>query len=169
MTNTIINPKINIKMKKFLSMMAIAALLLTFAACGDDDEPAAPVIPSELESVYTDITQTHYSFEIDMDEDSCGVDFYNVRFSIGATQSPPFKHIKIEAPLSRQGNVYTYQGTNIVPKLYMSGVGVPMSEFIVTNYKVVVDLDRMTYSIYFECHGGSYSDSGSVRLPQSQD
>lgn len=151
-------------MKKFLPMLAFAAMLCVFASCGDDnDEPNVPPTQT-LESVYEDATDTHFTFDIDLDKDSSSIYLYNVIFTIGEAQSPAM-NIRIDAPVTvdKKGKVFTYAGTDIVPFLLRGTTPTPMPTFIVTNLTCTVNTTDKTYSMFFNCHGGEYSSSGKLK------
>ena len=151
-------------MKKFLTMLLMtAAMLFVCASCGDDDEPNVPTTQT-LESVYLEPTDTHFTFDIDLDKDSSSIYLYNVIFTIGDAQSPAM-NIRIDAPVTvdKTGKVFTYAGTDIVPFLLRGTTPTPMPSFMVTNLTCTVNTADKTYSIFFNCHGGEFSDRGKLK------
>ena len=151
-------------MKKLFSILFIATMLgMVFTACGDDkDEPVVPT--QKLESVYTSETDTHFTFDIDLNKDSSSIYLYNVVFTIGEAQSPAM-NIRIDAPVTvdKSGKLYTYAGTNIIPYLLRGATPVPMPSMPVTNLMCNVDTKRKYYEMYFECHGGSFAANGDLK------
>lgn len=151
-------------MKKLLPALLFAALCLTFTACGDDKDEPIVIDTQKIESVYENETDVHYVFDIDLYKDSSSIYFYNVKFTIGERESPAMT-IRIDAPVTvdNTGKIYTYAGTNIVPFITMGPVPVPAPDFIVTNLTCTVNTKDKTYSMYFNCHGGEYADSGKLK------
>lgn len=156
-------------MKKLLFMFAFVAVLFAFTACGSD-EPEIKDPTLGYTSWYSDHaapTDTYFDFNlVKNDTGYATVRMYNIQFKIGTRLSPKF-NIRVDAPLTKKGNVYTYEGNNLVPFVVMAGVDVPAAQFIVTNFKVVVDVEKKTYSISFNSHGGSYSNSGTISSAQN--
>lgn len=114
-------------------------------------------------STHTDESQEYSVFNLEKNDNGCAtVELHNVVFTIGDKKSPAFQKIRIDAPMTNEGNVYTYEGTDITPFLSMNGVDVPVEQFKVTNFKAVVNVENKTYSIFFNCHGGEYKKSGTV-------
>ena len=151
-------------MKRLFSILFVATMLgMVFTSCGDDkDEPIVPT--QKLESVYTSETDTHYMFDIDLNQDSSSIYLYNVVFTIGEAQSPAM-NIRIDAPVTvdKSGKLFTYAGTNIIPYLLRGATPVPAPSFIVTNLMCNVDTKRKYYEMYFECHGGSFAANGDLK------
>ena len=153
-------------MKKLLPILALAAMLCAVASCGDDkDEPVVPD-PQTLESVYQDATETHYTFDIDMDRDSSSIYLYNIVFRIGDAVSPAM-NIRIDAPVNvdKTGKIFTFAGTGIAPYLLRGTTPVPMSgdAYLVHNLTCTVNTGNKTFNIAFDCHGGHHSDSGNLK------
>ena len=149
-------------MKKFLPMLLMtAAMLFVCASCGDDDEPNVPTTQT-LESVYYAETDARYMFDIDMNKDSSSIYIYNIKFS---EQMPVTVNIRIDAPVSvdKTGKVFTYAGTDIVPFLLRGTTPPPMPDYLVTNLTCTVNTAEKTYRIFFNCHGGEFSDSGKLK------
>ena len=151
-------------MKKIFPLLLLAALCLTFTACGDEkDEPVVPT--QNLESVCENaLTDTHFTFDIDLDKDSSSIYLYNVVFKIGERESPPM-NIRIDAPctVDKTGKVFTYAGTDIIPFLLQGTTPVPAPGFVVTNLTCTVDTKNKTYDMFFNCHGGEYKDTGKLK------
>lgn len=143
--------------------MMIAALSLVLWSCGDDEksEPVSPV--QNIESVCDNPdTDTHFTFDINTDNELSSIYLYHVSFSIGERQSPAM-NIRIDAPCTASGKVFTYQGTGLVPFLMMGATAVPSPDFMVTDLVCHVDVEHKTYDIYFKCHGGEFSHSGKLK------
>lgn len=151
-------------MKKLLSALLLAALCMSFTACGDDDEPVTPDPVQNLESVYQNETDARYVFDIDLDKDSSSIYLYNVKFTIGERVSPPM-NIRIDAPVTvdKSGKVFTFAGTDIIPYLLMGTTPVPSPGFMVTNLTCTVDTKEKTYDMFFNCHGGEFKASGKLK------
>jgi len=153
-------------MKKLLFTWMIAAIVLGLAACGSD-EPNTPneTKSQSIESVYAADTDVHYTFDIDMEKDSSSIYFYNVVFTIGESKSPAM-NIRIDAPVTvdKAGTTYTYSGTNIIPWMLRGTTWTPAPSFVVTNLTCTVNTSAKTFRMYFNCHGGEYSDSGTLKL-----
>ena len=150
-------------MKKLLPMLALAAMLCAVASCGDDkDEPVVPD-PQTLESVYQDATDTHYTFDIDMDRDSSSIYLYNIVFRIGDAVSPAM-NIRIDAPCTfdATSQVFTFEGTDITPYMQRGNTWVPMSSIPDTDLKSTVNYGSRTYDISFYCHGGYFESEGGL-------
>ena len=149
-------------MKKFLSIMMIAALSLVLWSCGDDkEEPVNPV--QNIESVCANPdTDTHFTFDINTDNEVSRIYLYHVSFSIGERQSPAM-NICIDAPCTASGKVFTYKGTDLIPFLMMGETPVPAPDFMVTDLICHVDVEKKTYDIFFKCHGGEFSHNGKLK------
>ena len=149
-------------MKKLLSMLFVAAMIsIAFTACGDDkDEPDVPQ-PQNLESIDESETDAHFTFDIDVNKDSSSIYIYNVKFD---ERMPVTVNIRIDAPctVDKTGKVFTLAGTDIIPYL-LSGTPKPMPSYLITNLTCTVDTKQKTYSIFFNCHGGEYSNSGRLK------
>ncbi len=147
-------------------MLLIATMLgMVFTACGDDkDDPI--VSTQKLESVYTEPTDTHFMFDIDLNKDSSSIYLYNIVFRIGEAVSPAM-NIRIDAPVTvdKSGKVYTYSGTGIMPYMLRGNTPVPMpgEAYVVTNLNCRVDTKDKKYSITFDCHSGHFNDAGDLK------
>lgn len=151
-------------MKKLFSIFFIAAMLsMALVSCGDDDEPNVPESQT-LESLYLEPTDTHFLFDIDLEKDSSSIYLYNAIFTIGEEHSPAM-NIRIDAPVSvdKSGKIFTYAGTDIIPFLLRGNTPTPMPSFLVTNLTCTVNTADKTYSMFFNCHGGEYSNSGKLK------
>ena len=154
-------------MKKLFSMLFIATMLsVMLVACGDDkDEPVIPKTQN-LESVYTDVTETHFLFDIDLDKDSSSIYMYNIVFRIGEATSPAMT-LRVDAPVTvdKSGKVYTYSDTGIVAYMMRGTSWVPMpgDTYLVNNLICTVNPDAKTYAISFDCHGGHFDETGKLR------
>jgi len=153
--------------KSLLSLLAMVAIVVIATACGSDkkDEPQPEPQSQTISSVYASDADVHYTFDIKLDEDSSSIYFYNVVFTIGETKSPAM-NIRIDAPVTvdNAGTTYTYRGTNIIPWMLRGTTWTPAPSFVVTNLTCTVNTSAATYSIFFNCHGGEYSDSGKLNL-----
>ena len=142
-------------MKKIFSMLMVAAALcMVVAACGDDkDEPVAPK-PQKLESEHSATNDTYLVYDIDLSKDSSIICVYNAKFQMGDKESPAL-NIRVDAPCSadKSGKVFTYAGTNIIPYLIMGSTPTPFPTLRVNNLRSVVDTEKKTYSISFDCQG----------------
>ncbi len=149
-------------MRKFLSMMAIVALTLSMASCGDDENDEI-VFQHEWEKqwVSTETGENVPTFYFDLRHPGTEspVTLQHVQFKIGERVSPPM-NIKIKAPLSKKGNIYTFSGTDLIPFMLVGDNEVPADKFIVTDYVATVNVKAETYSISFKCHGGEFNSSG---------
>lgn len=155
-------------MKRNLSILFITTMLcMVFVACGSEKDEPDPVEKTQLiSSVFTDPTDTHYTFDIDLDKDSSSIYLYNIVFRIGETTSPAM-NIRIDAPVTvdKSGKVYTYSGNNIVPYMLRGQIPVPMvgEAYLVNNLYCTVNTADMTFAIRFDCHGGHHDDSGTLQ------
>ena len=159
-------------MKKLLPALLFAALFLAFAACGDEkDEPVAPV-SQKIESVHGEANDTYLVWGIDMAKDSSTIYVYNAVFAMGETTSPPL-NISVNSPctVDKTGKVFSFIGTNIIPNLMMGSTPTPFPTLRVNNLRSVVDVEKKTYSISFDCQGtamgkeinGHYDKEGSLK------
>lgn len=155
-------------MKKFLCMFfAVTMLSMVFVSCGDDkDEPVKPETTQNLESIYENETDTHFMFDINLDNDSSTIYLYNIVFRIGDAVSPAM-NIRIDAPVTvdNTGKIYTYVGTGITPYMMRGNTLVPMAgpNYLVTNLLCNVNIQTKTYDIKFDCHGGHFEDAGRLK------
>lgn len=155
-------------MKKFLCMFfAVTMLSMVFVSCGDDkDEPVKPETTQNLESIYENETDTHFMFDINLDNDSSTIYLYNIVFRIGDAVSPAM-NIRIDAPVTvdNTGKIYTYAGTGITPYMMRGNTLVPMAgpNYLVTNLLCNVNIQTKTYDIKFDCHGGHFEDAGRLK------
>ena len=138
---------------------------MAFVSCGDD-EPVKPEPTQNLESAYTDPTDTHFLFDIDLEKDSSTIYLYNIVFRIGEAVSPAM-NIRIDAPVTvdQTGKIYTYAGTNIVPFMLRGNTAVPMTgpSYLVTDLLCNVNIKDKTYYIKFDCHGGHFEETGRLK------
>ena len=159
-------------MKKLLPALLFAALFLAFAACGDEkDEPVAPV-SQKIESVHGEANDTYLVWDIDMAKDSSTIYVYNAVFNMGETTSPPL-NISVNSPVTvdKTGKVFSFIGTNIIPNLMMGSTPTTFPTLRVNNLRSVVDVEKKTYSISFDCQGtamgkeinGHYDKEGSLK------
>ena len=156
-------------MKKIIPALLFAALFLTFAACGSEDEPNQPV-SQMIESLDQNENDAHFKFDINTDKDSSSIYIYNVKFS---EQMPVTVNIRIDAPCTadKTGKVFSFAGTNIIPNLMMGSTPTPFPTLRVNNLRSVVDVEKKTYSISFDCQGtamgkeinGHYDKEGSLK------
>jgi len=157
-------------MKHSYRLLALLPMfLIMLSACGSDDEPQdsqeqTVVTSRSLTSVHELSTDTYFTFDIDMTEQTAHIYCYNVQFTIGERKSPSL-NILIDAPVTQSGNKYTIVGDSIVPYLVMNTTLVPVEEFIVTNLSSHVDASALKYDLFFNCHGGEYSNSGALMAP----
>ena len=152
-------------MKKLMMMMATVALMMNLAACGDDkDEPQVQVKNGIIASVFTNENDTHYEFKLDEETNTGDITAFNVVFTIGETQSPAMTIRIPKAKFTRKNNTITFDDTDIAPDMLRGTSWVPMpgEQYKVTNLKSVLNLETKTFNIAFNCHGGSFSDNGSI-------
>lgn len=152
-------------MKKIFSMLFIAAMCcMAMVSCGNEDEPVKPV-RNIWETVHESESDIYYQFYIDTQKDSSSIFMYNIVFTIGDRVSPAMT-IRVDAPLTvdKSGQVFTYAGTGIAPYMMMGSGMIQLTDddYLVNNLTCVVDTKNRTYDIKFDCHGGHYSDSGSL-------
>ena len=160
-------------MKKIISMFFIAAALcLMVTACGNDkDEPEIPQT-QKLESEHSATNDTYLVYDIDLNKDSSSIYVYNAVFQMGDKTSPAL-NIRVDAPctVDKTGKVFTYAGTNIPPYLIMGTTPTPFPTLRVNNLRSVVDTEKRTYSISFDCQGtamgkpidGHYEKEGKLK------
>jgi hypothetical protein len=146
---------------------AVTMLSMVFVSCGDDkDEPVKPETTQNLESIYENETDTHFMFDINLDNDSSTIYLYNIVFRIGDAVSPAM-NIRIDAPVTvdNTGKIYTYAGTGITPYMMRGNTLVPMAgpNYLVTNLLCNVNIQTKTYDIKFDCHGGHFEDAGRLK------
>ena len=148
-------------MKKIIPALLFAALFLTFAACGSEDEPNQPV-SQMIESLDQNENDAHFKFDINTDKDSSSIYIYNVKFS---EQMPVTVNIRIDAPCTadKTGKVFTFAGTDIIPYMLREGTPVPAPGFAITNLTCNVDTKNKTFNIFFNSHNGEYSNSGKLK------
>lgn len=155
-------------MKKYLCMSFVVTMLsVVLVSCGDDnDEPVKPEPTQNLESIYENETDTHFMFDINLDNDSSTIYLYNIVFRIGDAVSPAM-NIRIDAPVTvdNTGKIYTYAGTGITPYMMRGNTLVPMTgpNYLVTNLLCNVNTLTKTYDIKFDCHGGHFEDVGRLK------
>lgn len=159
-------------MKKIFSMLLVAAALcMVVTACGDDkDEPVVPQA-QKLESEHSATNDTYLVYDIDLSKDSSIIYVYNAKFQMGEQTSPAL-NIRVDAPCSvdKSGKVFTYAGSNIIPYLVMGSTPTPFPTLRVNNLRSVVDVEKKTYSISFDCQGtvngkpidGHYEKQGNL-------
>jgi len=155
-------------MRKSILMLATMAMMLTLAACGNDNDEPRQAIDSAWNSVYQSATDTHFSFyptlQPGVESAATGMGtimLYNVQFTIGERTSPKM-NIRIDAPVGTNKNEINYHGNNIIPYLMMGTTPTPAEQFAVTNLVANVNVKDKTYSISFDCHGVSFSSQGKV-------
>lgn len=154
-------------MKKLFSMFFMATMLcMVMVACGDDnDEPTVPTT-NKIESVYTNETDLHYTFDINLDKDSSSIYIYNVKFRIGDSMSPAMT-LRVDAPVTvdKSGKVYTYAGTGIVAYMLRNTTWQPMQDesYLVNDLICTVNTDAKTFFISFNCHGGHFEQNGQLK------
>ena len=160
-------------MKKIISMFFIAAALcLMVTACGNDkDEPEIPQT-QKLESEHGATNDTYLVYDIDLNKDSSSIYVYNAVFQMGDKTSPAL-NIRVDAPctVDKTGKVFTYTGTNIPAYLIMGTTPTPFPTLRVNNLRSVIDTEKRTYSISFDCQGtamgkpidGHYEKEGKLK------
>ena len=145
-------------MKKLIPTLLFAVLFLTFAACGDDkkDEPVFPTT-QQLESEHGQANDTYLIWDIDMNQDSSSIYVYKAKFRMGDKESPEL-NVRVDAPctVDKTGKIYTFIGTDIMPYLLMGTTPTPFPSLRVNNLRSVVNVEKRTYSISFDCQGTAY-------------
>ena len=158
-------------MKKTLLLLATMALIMSLTACGDDepnDKQTIEVQDGVIYSHYESVTDTHYVFDIDETSGKGTIDVFNVVFRIGEQTSPAMTIRIPDAKFTRKGDVITFDDTDIAPMMYRGSQYIPMGDpaYNVTDLKSTIDLKARSFTISFNCHGGSFSDSGKIVLKQ---
>ncbi len=154
-------------MKKLFSMLLIAALFsMAVTSCGNDnDEPDVPTTAS-LESQYESETDVHFLFDINTEKDSSSIYMYNIVFTIGDAVSPAM-NIRVDAPVTvdKTGKIFTYAGTGIHPWMKRGSTMMQLTDprYLVTDLTCTVNTSNKTYSIKFDCHGGHFDNTGTLR------
>lgn len=119
-----------------------------------------------VNSAYDNETETHFTFDINLNKELSIIELYNIVFTIGSAQSPAM-NIRIDAPVTydRNTRTYTYAGTGITPYMIRGGSLIPMEgdAYRVTDLTCTVNVKDKTYSISFDCHGGHYENSGKIK------
>lgn len=135
----------------------------TLVSCGDDKDEPTPATQN-LESVYENETDTHFTFDIDMEKKIGSIYIYNVVFTIGERVSPAM-NIRIDAycTADKSGKIFTIFGTDIIPFMLRGTTPVPVESMPVTNLTCTVDTKKKTYDIFFNCHGGEYKNVGKLK------
>ena len=157
-------------MKKIMLMMALCAMAMGLAACGDDDEPQViNVKDGVIESVEAQVTDTHYEFELNEATGTGNITVHNIVFTIGDRQSPALTIRIPNAKFTRTRNIITFNDTDIAPEMLRGTNFVPMGDplYNVTDLNSVIDLDKKTFSISFKCHGGDFSHNGNIKYNDS--
>ena len=151
-------------MKKFYYILFIATMLgMALTSCGDDNEkPIKPDDDVTIESLDQNENDAHFKFDINTSKDSSSIYIYNIKFS---EQMPVTVNIRIDAPCTadKTGKVYTFAGTDIIPYMMREGTPVPAPSFVITNLTSTVDTKNKNFNIFFNCHGGEYSNSGKLK------
>ena len=161
-------------MKKTMLLLATVAVMMGLTACGDDepnDKQTIDVQKGVIYSVHQSETELYYNFSIDEETGKGSIDVFNVVFRIGEQTSPAMTIRIPDAKFTRKGDVITFDDTDIAPMMYRGSGFVPMGDpaYNVTNLKSVIDLKARSFTISFNCHGGSFSDSGKIYLWQDMD
>lgn len=160
-------------MKNIFAILFVASMLgMVFTSCGKDD-PDEPVIPArQLESEHGQANDTYLIYDIDLSKDSSSIYVYNAVFTMGETTSPALT-IRVDAPctVDKTGKVFTFAGTGIVPFLMRGSTAVPFPTLSVNNLTSIVNVEKKTYSISFDCQGtamgkeidGHYDKEGKLK------
>ncbi|MBR6284324.1 MAG: hypothetical protein IKR25_08550 [Muribaculaceae bacterium] len=150
-------------MKKLMMMLALTAMLLGLNACGDDkkDEPVE-VKAGTYTSVYDNEGAKHYNFDVNTVDKTCTITVYNVQFKIGEQLSPMMTIRIPNARYTTNQNGIIINDTDIDPEMFRGTRFVPMGDdaYVVTDLKSELNTREGTFTIYFKCHGGDFSDSG---------
>ena len=136
-------------MKKLMFFLAFSAMILGLAACGNDDEPQ---------------TTRDYDFYLDLTNNIGTIDIYDVVFTIGDRESPAMTIRIPDAKFTKDGNIITFNDTNIAPMMIRGENFIPMGDptYNVTDLKCEVNVKKETFTISFNCHGGTFTDSGKI-------
>lgn len=161
-------------MKRFFAILSIVAVLgIMFCSCGKDD-PDEPVNPNiqRLESEHSVANDTYLIYDIDLSKDSSTIYVQNAVFSMGETSEMKL-NISVNTPctVDKTGKVFTFRGTNIVPNLMRGNTPVPFPTLRVNNLTSIVNVEKKTYSISFDCQGtamgkeidGHYDKEGKLK------
>ena len=161
-------------MKRFFAILSIVAVLgIMFCSCGKDD-PDEPVNPNiqRLESEHSVANDTYLIYDIDLSKDSSTIYVQNAVFSMGETSEMKL-NISVNTPctVDKTGKVFTFRGTNIVPNLMRGNTPVPFPTLRVNNLTSIVNVEKKTYSISFDCPGtamgneidGHYDKEGKLK------
>ena len=127
-------------------------MCMVVTACGDEkDEPEVPKT-QQIESEHGVTNDTYLIWDIDLSQDSSKIYVYNVKFD---EKMPVTVNVLIDAPctIDKTGKVYTFSGTDIIPNLLMGNTPTPYPTLRVNNLRSVVDTEKKTYSISFDCQG----------------
>ncbi len=118
----------------------------------------------KVSTSYESSTDLHFDFIFDAQTMTCQVMLYNIQFTIGDRVSPKM-NIRIDVPYTHNSGVYTIKQTSdvIIPYLIRGESFVPADQFPVTDFKAVVNIPKKTYTIAFDCHGGSFDDNGTTK------
>lgn len=120
----------------------------------------------QVENDYEDANGTHYMFDVDLDKDSSTIYMYNIVFRIGEATSPAMT-LRVNAPVTvdTKTKEFTYSGTGIVAEMLRGTTWIPMpgDSYLVHNLICKVNPSAKTYYITFDCHGGHFEESGSLK------
>lgn len=120
----------------------------------------------KAESIYENVNNLHFAFDIDMSKDLSYIYLYNIIFTIGTQQSPAL-NVRIDAPVTYDKNTatYTFSGTGLPPYQIRGGSLIPMTDelYRVNDLTCTINLKNKTYSITFDCHGGHYDSTGYIK------
>ena len=160
-------------MKKLIVLLfAAATLSLVITSCGKDDPDEPVVNTQQLESEHSEFNDTYLVYDIDLSKDSSTIYVYNAVFTMGEISSGAMD-VRVDAPctVDKTGKVYTYSGTDIIPYLVRNGSPVPVPGLRVNHLSSVVNVEKKTYSISFDCIGtvmgkeinGHYDKEGKLK------
>ncbi|MBO4871427.1 MAG: dockerin type I repeat-containing protein [Muribaculaceae bacterium] len=121
-----------------------------------------------ISSVYANENDIHFEFNLNEVANIGTITVYNVIFTIGDRQSPAMTIRIPDAKFTRNGNTITFNDTDIAPEMKRGSGFVPMGDplYNVTDLISVLNLVDKTFSISFKCHGGEFSDNGSITFEQ---
>ena len=122
------------------------------------------LVQFSAESAYENENDTHFKFDIDLNQDSSMINIYNIVFRIGEATSPAMT-LRFKAPVTVDGKTYTYAGNGIVAEMQRGTTWMPMpgDSYLVNNLTSTVNPSDKTYSIKFDCHGGHFEESGKLK------
>jgi len=127
------------------------------------DEPVFPE-PQIVESVYESETDTHFLFDINMENDSSSIYMYNIVFALGEAYTPAMD-FRVDAPctVDGTGKIFTLAGSGITPYALRGETLIPMPTYQVNNLNCTVNTGVKTFSLSFDFRDIHYENSGTLK------